>query len=83
MKLKLLISLLMLNGCSPLFNAGGLIHSVFKNNTVSTVLGLGDTAIKETTGKSVRNHLLNKIFRNNDLKSKNSKDVKWIFEKNK
>ena len=47
MKLILLISLLIINGCTPLFSAGGLMHSVVTNNTVSTVLGLGDTAIKE------------------------------------
>ena len=46
MKLTLLISLLILNGCTPLFSAGGLMHSVATNNTVSTILGLGDTVIK-------------------------------------
>ena len=81
MKLILLISLLIINGCTPLFSVGGLMHSVVTNNTVSTILGLGDTAIKEKTGKSSGKHLLDKIFRNNDLESKNSKDVKWIFKK--
>ena len=81
MKLTLLISLLILNGCTPLFSAGGLMHGVVTNNTVSTILGLGDTAIKEKTGKSTGKHLFDNIFRNNDLESKNSKDVKWIFEK--
>ena len=57
------------------------MHSVVTNNTVSTVLGLGDTAIKEKTGKSAGKYLLDNIFRNNDLESKNNKDVKWIFEK--
>ena len=47
MKLTLVISLLIINGCTPLFNAGGLMHSVVTNNTVSTILGLGDTASKE------------------------------------
>ena len=73
--------LLLLNGCTPLFSAGGLMHSVITNNTVSTILGLGDTAIKEKTGKSTGKHLFDKIFRNNDLESKNNKDVKWIFKK--
>ncbi len=81
MKFKLLIILLLLNGCTPLFSAGGLMHSVVTNNTVSTILGLGDTAIKEKTGKSAGKYLLDNIFRNNDLESKNNKDVKWIFEK--
>ncbi len=57
------------------------MHSVVTNNTVSTILGLGDTAIKEKTGKSAGKYLLDNIFRNNDLESKNNKDVKWIFEK--
>ena len=73
--------LLLFNGCTPLFSAGGLMHSVVTNYTVSTILGLGDTAIKEKTGKSTGKHLLDKIFRNNDLESKNNKDVKWIYKK--
>ena len=81
MKLILLISLLIINGCTPLFSAGGLMHSVVTNNTVSTILGLGDTAIKEQTGKSTGKHLFDNIFRTNDLESKNNKDVKWTFEK--
>ena len=84
MKLTLLISLLIINGCTPLFTAGGLMHSVVTNNTVSTVLGLGDIAIKDKTGKTVNGHLLDKIFRNKDIKSNNNKtnkDVKWVFEK--
>ena len=81
MKFKLLIILLLLNGCTPLFSTGGLMHSVVTNNTVSTILGLGDTAIKEKTGKSAGKHLLDKFFRNNDLEEKNNKYVKWIFEK--
>ena len=81
MKLILLISLLILNGCSQLFSAGGLMHSVVTNNTVSTILGLGDTAIKEQTGKSTGKHLFDNIFRTNDLESKYNKDVKWVFEK--
>ena len=82
MKLILLISLLMLNGCSPLFSAGGLMHSVVTNNTVSTILGLSDTVIKEQTGKSTGKHFFDNIFRNNDLEEKNNKDIKWIFKKN-
>ena len=81
MKLTLLISLLIINGCTPLFSAGGLMHSVATNNTFSTILGLGDTAIKEKTGKSTGKHIIDNIFGNNDLESKNNKDVKWIFEK--
>ncbi len=84
MKLTLLISLLIINGCTPLFTAGGLMHSVVTNNTVSTVLGLGDIAIKDKTGKTVNGHLLDKFLRNKDVKSnnkKNNKDVKWVFEK--
>ena len=81
MKFKLLIIVLFLNGCTALFSAGSLMHSVVTNNTLSTILGLGDTAIKEKTGKSTGKHLFDNIFRNNDLESKNSKDVKWIFEK--
>ena len=81
MKFKLLIILLLLNGCTPLFSAGGLMHSVVTNNTVSTILGLGDTAIKEKTEKSAGKHLLDNFFRNNDLEVKNNKDIKWIFEK--
>ena len=81
MKLILLISLLIINGCTPLFSAGGLMHSVATNNTFSTILGLGDTAIKEKTGKSTGTHLFDNIFKNNDLELKNNKDVKWIFKK--
>ena len=81
MKYKKLIFLLILNGCTPLISAGGLMHSVITNNTVSTILGLGDTAIKEKTGKYTGKHLLDNIFKNNDLVSKNNKYVKWIFEK--
>ena len=79
MKLILLISLLIINGCTPLFSAGGLMHSLVTNNTVSTVLGLGDTAVKETTGKSVGWHILDKVFKNDDLNA-NNKDIKWVFK---
>ena len=79
MKLLVLISLLIINGCTPLFSAGGLMHSVVTNNTVSTVLGLGDTAVKETTGKSVGRHILDKVFKNDDLNA-NNKDIKWVFK---
>ena len=74
----------MINGCTPLFTAGGLMHSFVTNNTVSTVLGLGDIAIKDKTGKTVNGHLLDKFLRNKDVKSnnkKNNNDVKWVFEK--
>ena len=81
MKYKKLIFLLILNGCTPLISAGGLMHSVITNNTVSTILGLGDTAIKEKTGKSTGKYFLDKIFRSTDLELKNNKDIKWIFEK--
>ena len=60
------------------------MHSVVTNNTVSTVLGLGDIAIKDKTGKTVNGHLLDKFLRNKDVKSnnkKNNNDVKWVFEK--
>jgi len=76
---KTLIFLLILNGCTPLISAGGLMHSVVTNNTVSTILGLGDTAIKEKTGKSTGKHLLDNIFRHTDLETKNNKDIKWNF----
>ena len=81
MKYTTLTFFLILNGCTPFISAGGLMHSVVTNNTVSTILGLGDTAIKEKTGKSSGKHLLDKIFRNNDLESKHNKEIKWNFEK--
>ena len=81
MKYITLTFLLILNGCTPFISAGGLMHSVVTNNTVSTILGLGDTAIKEQTGKSTGKHLFDNIFKTNDLETKNNKDVKWIFEK--
>ena len=81
MKYTTLTFFLILNGCTPFISAGGLMHSVVTNNTVSAILGLGDNAIKEKTGKSTGKHLLDNIFRNNDLESKNNKDVKWNFEK--
>ena len=81
MNYKTLTFLLILNGCTPFISAGGLMHSVVTNNTVSTILGLGDTAIKEKTGKSTGKHLLDNIFKHTDLETKNNKNVKWIFEK--
>ena len=83
MKLILLLSLLLINGCTTLLNAGGLMHSVATNNTVSTVLGLGDTALKEKTGKSVGDHLLDNFFRNKNIKlnnNNNNNDIKWFFK---
>ncbi len=84
MRLILLISLLLINGCAPLLNAGGLIHSVFTNNTINTFLGLGDFAIKEKTGKSTGSHLLYNFNVNNDLRTNNkkeiNKDLKWDFK---
>ena len=81
MKYTTLTFFLILNGCTPFISAGGLMHSVITNNTVSAILGLGDTAIKEKTGKSTGKHLLDNIFKNDELESKNNKDVKWTFEK--
>ena len=83
MKLILLLSLLLINGCIPLLNAGGLMHSIATNNTISTVLGLGDTALKEKTGKSFGGHLLDNFFRNKNIKSNynnNNSDIKWYFK---
>ena len=80
MKLILLLCLLIINGCTQLLNVGGLMHSIANNNTVSTVLGLGDTALKEKTGKSVGGHLLDNFLINKDLKSNNNDDVKWSFK---
>ena len=62
MKYKTLIFLLILNGCTPFFSAGGLMQSVVTNNTVGSILGLGDTAIKEKTGKSAGKHLLDNFL---------------------
>ena len=84
MRLIFLLSLLIINGCAPLLNAGGLIHSVFTNNTVSTLLGLGDVALKEKTGKSAGGHLLDNFNINNDSKLNKKKniynDLKWVFK---
>ena len=82
MKFKILIISLILNGCTPLFTAGGLMHSVVTNNTISTFFGLSNTAIKENTGKSFGDHFLNNVFRNDDLKSNNNenKDLEWVFK---
>ena len=84
MRLIFLLSLLIINGCAPLLNAGGLIHSVFTNNTVSTFLGLGDVALKERTGKTAGGHLLDNFNVNIDLRTNNkkeiNKDLKWDFK---
>ena len=77
MKLQFLLSLLLINGCTLLFSAGGLMHSVVTNNTV---LGISDTAVKEKTGKSIGRHLLDKVFKNYALQTKNNKDMKWVFK---
>ena len=62
--------------------AGGLMHSVVTNNTISTFFGLSNTVIKENTGKSFGDHFLNNVFRNDDLKSNNNKnkDLEWVFK---
>ena len=84
MRVVLLISLLLINGCTPFLNAGGLIHSVFTNNAVSTFLGLGDVALKEKTGKSAGGHLLDNFNVNNVSKSNKKKNItnelKWDFK---
>ena len=56
------------------------MHSVFTNNTVSTVLGLGDIALKDKTGKTVNGHVLDNFFRNKDIKSNNNNKIKWYFK---
>ena len=53
------------------------MHSVVTNNTV---LGISDTAVKEKTGKSIGRHLLDKVFKNYALQTKNNKDMKWVFK---
>ena len=78
MKLIVLISLLIMNKCTPLFSTGGLMHSLVANNTVSKILGLSDTAVKEKTGKSVGRHILDKVFKM--IIKKNNKDIKWVFK---
>tara|TARA_B100000989_G_scaffold125635_1_gene93162 strand:- start:4172 stop:4375 length:204 start_codon:yes stop_codon:yes gene_type:complete len=56
-----LVVLLMLGGCSPLFGVGSLVHSLVTGNTAGIISGGAGLAVEETTGKTVTEHIIDKI----------------------
>ena len=56
-----LVVLLMLGGCNPLFGVGSLVHSLVTGNTAGSISGGAGLAVEETTGKTVTEHIIDKI----------------------
>ena len=55
--IRLVISLVLMSGCSPLLGAGSLVHAVVTGNTTAQVIGASDIVIERNTGKSVKEHI--------------------------
>ena len=55
--IRLVISLMLMSGCSPLLGAGSLVHAVVTGNTTAQVIGASDIVIERHTGKSVKEHI--------------------------
>jgi len=68
---------IVMSGCSPLLGAGSLVHAVVTGNTTAQIIGATDIVIEKNTGKSVREHVWNKINTPNTIEKQ--KTIKWHF----
>ena len=79
--LKLLVLLLVgLSACSPMFGVGSFVHSVITGNTVGIVTGGAGVAVENTTGKSVTDHVLDGLNPPPEKTKPKDQGVSWSYE---
>ena len=77
MGVKVIISCIVLSGCSPLLGAGSLVHAVVTGNTTAQVIGASDIVIERNTGKSVKEHIWQAL--ENTQTIENEQTIVWQF----
>ena len=74
---KVIVSCIVLSGCSPLLGAGSLVHAVVTGNTTAQVIGASDIVIERNTGKSVKEHIWQAL--ENTQTIENEQTIVWQF----
>jgi len=77
MGVKVIVSCIVLSGCSPLLGAGSLVHAVVTGNTTAQVIGASDIVIERNTGKSVKEHIWHEIKTPKTIE--NEQTIVWQF----
>ena len=77
MGVKVIVSCIVLSGCSPLLGAGSLVHAVVTGNTTAQVIGASDIVIERNTGKSVKEHIWQAL--ENTQTIENEQTIVWQF----
>ena len=75
--IRLVISLVLMSGCSPLLGAGSLVHAVVTGNTTAQVIGVSDIVIERNTGRSVKEHIWQAL--ENPPTIENEQTIVWQF----
>ena len=75
--IRLVISLVLMSGCSPLLGAGSLLHAVVTGNTTAQVIGASDIVIERNTGKSVKEHIWQAL--ENTQTIENEQTIVWQY----
>lgn len=66
-----------LSSCNPIIGAGSFVHSVITGNTVGMVSGGAGIAVKQTTGKSITEHILTPKKKKEEPNM--GKRIEWIY----
>jgi len=74
---KVIVSCIVLSGCSPLLGAGALVHAVVTGNTTAQVIGASDIVIERNTGKSVKEHIWQAL--ENTQTIENEQTIVWQY----
>jgi len=74
---KVIVSCIVLSGCSPLLGAGSLVHAVVTGNTTAQVIGASDIVIERNTGRSVKEHIWQAL--ENTPTIENEQTIVWQF----
>ena len=77
MGVKVIVSCIVLSGCSPLLGAGSLLHAVVTGNTTAQVIGASDIVIERNTGKSVKEHIWQAL--ENTQTIENEQTIVWQY----
>jgi len=77
MGVKVIVSCIVLSGCSPLLGAGSLVHAVVTGNTTAQVIGASDIVIERNTGKSVKEHIWQAL--ENTQTIENEQTIVWQY----
>ena len=74
---KVIVSCIVMSGCSPLLGAGSFVHAVVTGNTTAQVIGASDIVIERNTGKSVKEHIWQAL--ENTQTIENEQTIVWQF----